>query len=67
MEERETVTAKEAGALLDVSATTITRMVKAGELQGYKLRPHRRNSPLRIYLDSVHEILKTRQESQSLS
>ena len=61
MVERETVTTKEAGELLDVSATTISRMVKAGDLAGYKLNPGRRNSPLRILLSSVHAILEARQ------
>ena len=63
MEEREVVTAKEAGELLDVSATTISRMVRAGDLAGYKLNPGRRNSPLRIVLSSVQVILETRRQS----
>jgi len=61
MEEREVVTAKEAGKMLSVSPTTISRMVRAKELEGFKLNPGRRNSPLRIYLDSVQAILDSRQ------
>jgi len=60
MEERETVTTVEAGKMLDVSPSTISRMVKAGDLAGYKLNPHRRNSPLRIFLDTVDRILEAR-------
>ena len=60
MEERAVVTTKEAAGLLGVSTTTISRMVTAKELEGFKLNPGRRNSPLRIYLDSVQAILDSR-------
>ena len=63
MEERAVVTAKEAAELLGVSHTTISRMVRAGDLAGYKLNPGRRNSPLRIVLSSVQVILETRRQS----
>jgi len=62
MAERETLTTKEAGELLGVSATTITRMVGAKELEGFKLNPHRRNSPFRIFRDSVDKLLKRRHD-----
>jgi excisionase family DNA binding protein len=61
MNDRETVTASEAMEILGVSRTTISRLVKRGDLEAYKLTPAR-NSPLRIYKDSVEELLEERKQ-----
>jgi excisionase family DNA binding protein len=61
MDERETVTTSEVMGLLGVSRATVTRLVKKGELEAYKLTPAK-NSPLRIYKDSVEELLEERKQ-----
>ncbi len=40
---------------------TVTRLIKRGELQAYKLTPGE-TSPLRIYKDSVELLLERRQQ-----
>lgn len=59
-EERTTITAAEAAKVLGVHPMTITRMIRAGELDAYKLRPSLSNSPYRVFLDSVDAILEQR-------
>ena len=65
MEERETISATRAMQMLGLSRSSISRMVQKGDLEGYKLNPRRRNSHLRIYLDSVEEFLESRRKSPS--
>jgi excisionase family DNA binding protein len=57
----ETVTTQEAMKILGVSKATVSRLVKRGELAAYKLTPAE-NSPLRIYKDSLDELLEKRQQ-----
>lgn len=54
------VTADEAATLLEVSRATITRLLQKGELKGYKLTTAP-NSPIRIYTDSIDELIQRRQ------
>ena len=61
MSDRPTLTSSEAAQILGVSMATVARLVKKGELNGYKLTTAR-NSPLRIYQDSVDKLLKRRQQ-----
>ncbi len=56
------ISAAKAAQLLDVHPSTISRMVKNGDLTGYKITPSRRNSPLRIYRNSVDELLRRRRQ-----
>ena len=58
--QRPTANADEAAEILGVSKSTITRLIQRGDLVAYKLTP-RKNSPLRIYRDSIDTLLKTRQ------
>lgn len=62
MTDRETVTAGEAIKMLGISRMTLTRMIKRGELEAYKLTLAK-NSPYRIYLDSVQTLLALRHET----
>ena len=56
-----TVSAQQVARMLDCGLTTVYRMIQAGELEAYQVRPGNRqgkrkmktNSPLRIYYDSV--------------
>jgi excisionase family DNA binding protein len=57
----ETVTTQEAMKILGVSKTTVTRLVKRGELRAYKLTPAQ-NSALRIYKESLEELLEKREQ-----
>ena len=59
--ERPTFTTKETAELLGVTTVTVTRLIKRGELQAYKLTPGK-TSPLRIYKDSVESLLERRQQ-----
>lgn len=52
-----TIDTAEAADLLGVSRVTVTRMVHRGELKGYKLTSTR-NSPMRVYRDSVIQFMK---------
>ena len=52
-----TIDTAEAAAMLGVSRVTVTRMVHRGELRGYK-KTSARNSPMRVYRDSVVEFMK---------
>ena len=58
--EKDTVTVAEAVKLLGVSRATINRLVTDGKLHGYRLTPSK-NSPLRIYLDSIENVIRERQ------
>ena len=60
MAENATVTTAEAAKLLGVSGATVTRLYRAAKLRGHKLTPSR-NSPLRIYRDSIDEMLRERE------
>lgn len=60
-ESRATVSAKEAMKRIGVSRATISRMVLDRELEAYKLTLAR-NSPYRIYVDSLESFLKRRQQ-----
>ena len=59
--ERPTTSTTEAAQLLGVSKTTITRLVKRGDLEAYKLTTGA-TSPLRIYQDSVEALIQRRQQ-----
>ena len=61
MPDRMTITSREAAELLGVSMATIARLVKRGDLDGYKLTLGK-NSPLRIYRDSVDSLLARRKQ-----
>jgi excisionase family DNA binding protein len=58
-----TISTAEAAALLGVSRTTVTRLVNSGQLKGYKKTPAR-NSPMRVYRDSVLEFITEKQGRQ---
>ena len=58
-----TLSTVEAAALLGVSRNTVIRMVNAGELRGYK-KTLARNSPMRVYRDSVEEFVTEKQGRQ---
>lgn len=62
MDQKPTLTASEAAAKLGISVMTISRLWREGYLTGYKLNPDKRNSPLRIYAESVEELLNKRQQ-----
>ena len=61
----QTIGTAKAAQLLDVHQSTISRMVKSGDLTGYKITPSRRNSPLRICRSSVDELLRRREQYPS--
>jgi len=60
--ERQTVSANRAMEILGVSRATVSNLVRKGDLEAYKLTPAR-NSPYRIYLDSIQALLRERQQS----
>jgi excisionase family DNA binding protein len=60
MAERQTVTWSEAAELIGVHMSTVARLVRRGELEGYKLTCAR-NSLLRVYRDTVDKLLERRQ------
>lgn len=49
---KHTVSVPHTADLLDVSVNTVIRMIEAGELKAYKVRPDR-TSPWRVNYDSV--------------
>jgi hypothetical protein len=55
-----TVTTAQAASILGASTGTITRLYRTGLLKGHKLTSAR-NSPLRIYQDSLDQMLLMRQ------
>ena len=55
-EEKPVVTVTEAARLLSVSNRTILRMIEAGELEAFRLRPHSKKS-LRITRYSLDAVL----------
>lgn len=60
-DDRSTLT-NEVSERLGISKVTVTRLIQRGELEAYKLTPSK-NSPLRIYEDTV-EALVERQRQQ---
>jgi transposase len=58
--DHKTVSAAQAAEMLEVSPSTIARMVKRKELTGYKLRPDLSNSPLRITAASIQALIDRR-------
>jgi excisionase family DNA binding protein len=58
--ERAVVSTTEAMRMLGVSRATITRLVKRGDLRGYRLTPAK-YSDYRIYVDSIEEVKERRQ------
>jgi excisionase family DNA binding protein len=58
-EERKVVTTTEAMKLLGLSRATVSRLLKRGDLEGYKLTPAK-HSDLRIYVDSIEELKERR-------
>jgi len=59
-EKRPVVTTTQAMEMLDVSRATVSRLIKRGELSGYRLTPAK-NSDFRIYIDSIREFMKRRE------
>ena len=57
--DRHTFTTSQVMELLGVSRATVSRLVQQGELEGYKLTAAK-NSHLRIYKDSVEDLLERR-------
>ena len=47
------ISVAKAAELLGCGHTMILEMIESGELKAYKLRPDRKNSPWRIYKDSL--------------
>ena len=62
--DRPTLTTTKVMKLLGVSRPTVTRLIEAGELDGYKLTTAK-NSPFRIYRDTVDDLLERRQKRPS--
>jgi len=56
-----TLSTTEAADRLGVTPMTVSRLWREGHLQGYKLTPGKRNSPLRIYTETVEKLLNQRQ------
>jgi hypothetical protein len=50
---RNTISARRAAEMLDVSIDSICRMIEGGTLMAYKVRPDKANSPWRINYDSL--------------
>ena len=48
-----TISPQHAARLLDVSVDTVWRMLEAGEIKGYKVRPDKPQSLWRVNYDSV--------------
>lgn len=63
-ESRPTITTSEAGRRLGVARLTIRRYWHAGYLAGYLTRPGK-HGRLRVYVDSVEELLLERQQRES--
>ncbi|MBU0705478.1 MAG: helix-turn-helix domain-containing protein [Chloroflexi bacterium] len=63
-DDRPTLTTTQVMDLLGVSRSTVVRLVQRGELKAYKLTLGQ-TSPLRIYKDSVDELLDSRQQQPS--
>ena len=59
-----TISTREAGQMLGLSPSSICRMWRQGYLEGYKYSPSL-HSRLRIYVKSVRQLLKIRNESPS--
>ncbi|HUV95798.1 MAG TPA: helix-turn-helix domain-containing protein [Anaerolineae bacterium] len=57
-----TITTKEAAELLGVSPVTVIRLWHARQIMAYKLNPTKKNSPIRVYADTVHALLRKRQQ-----
>jgi len=55
-----TLNTTEAADRLGVTPMTVSRLWREGYLQGYKLTPGKRNSPLRIYVESIQLLLTER-------
>ena len=47
-----------AAEMLGCSQDTILCMIDEGEIEAYKLRPDRKNSPYRVYRDSIDRHLE---------
>ena len=60
-DDRPTLSSSEAAQIIGVSIPTITRMIQRGELEAYKLTLAK-SSPLRIYKDSVEDVLERRKQ-----
>jgi excisionase family DNA binding protein len=59
-EKQDVITTDEAMEILGLSRSTVTRLIKDGELKARRLTP-RRNSPYRIYRSSIEDFLRRRQ------
>jgi excisionase family DNA binding protein len=54
------ITTVEAAGMLGVSRATVSRMIRRGEIEGYKLTGAQ-NSPYRVYRQSILEFLTKRE------
>lgn len=63
---KRTISARHAASILDVSLQTICRMLEAGELKGYKVRPSKNTSPWRVNYDSLVAHLELIHEQNGL-
>jgi predicted site-specific integrase-resolvase len=61
---RPTLSTTEAGQRLHVSHETVRRYYDAGLLEGYLTRPNK-GGRLRVYVDSVEELLQARKSRES--
>jgi excisionase family DNA binding protein len=50
---KNTISVSHAAEMLDVCVDVIYRMIEAGELKAYKVRPDRAKSPWRVNYDSI--------------
>lgn len=61
---RHTISVRRTAQMLDVSVATVTRMIEAGELKGYKVREA--TSPYRVNYDSVVQYIEKLHERNGL-
>ena len=58
--QRKAVSTQEAMQMIGVSKATVSRLIRDGDLEAYKLTP-KITSPYRIYVDSIEQFLERRQ------
>lgn len=60
MNDKQVITATKAMEMLGISRAQLSRLIRARQIDGYKLTPGVRNSPYRVYIDSVRKFIRQR-------
>lgn len=53
----DTISTRDAAAMMQCNPTTVLELLDEGKIEGYRIRPHKRKSPWRVYRFSVEKYI----------